>query len=250
MEDSSDEEQKRKAVPSPKVDRVLGTSPAPTPPLSPNTMKKKGLFSRFRSKKDKDESPKSRPVAGITSNRDTALAKSPSAFQNKNTNGARSKDDDDDERADGAGFENMGFGSAAERDAIIAQTMARLEAAKGGNASPKPEATTVRDSELDTPIRDSVSNSVASGSPVAGRLQRRVTPQRFASDSWPLPPKIEAVEDATRPSTADAPNGRPGVGNRIPTSETLRTEGGTPIVGRTGKKKRFPMLRKAFGLKD
>ena len=148
----------------------------------------------------------------------------------------------------------MGFGSAAERDAMIAQTMARLEAAKGGNTQ-KPESGSAAGSTVSGSVPASPSPAVAASPPV-GRLQRRVTPQRFASDSWPLPPKIGALDEEQRPSTADAlgtTNGstvRPGVGNRIPTSETMRTEGGTPIVGRSGKKKRFPLLRKAFGLKD
>lgn len=88
-----------------------------------------------------------------------------------------------------------------------------------------------------------------------GKLQRRHTPQRMTSDSWPLPPKLIA-DDTQRPDTSDGTgnaegvNGRPGLGTRQDTSGTVRTDGGTPVLGRTGKKKRFPMLRKAFGLHD
>ena len=88
-----------------------------------------------------------------------------------------------------------------------------------------------------------------------GKLQRRHTPQRVTSDSWPLPPKAGA-DDGHRPQnsggteTAQDANGRPGLGTRQDTSGTVRTEGGTPVLGRTGKKKRFPKLRKAFGLHD
>jgi serine/arginine repetitive matrix protein 2 len=88
-----------------------------------------------------------------------------------------------------------------------------------------------------------------------GKLQRRHTPQRMTSDSWPLPPS-PIVDETQRPPGSDPSgnsenvNGRPGLGSRQTTSGTARTEGGTPILGRTGKRKRFPMLRKALGLHD
>ncbi|ERF69216.1 hypothetical protein EPUS_01173 [Endocarpon pusillum Z07020] len=88
-----------------------------------------------------------------------------------------------------------------------------------------------------------------------GKLQRRHTPQRLTSDSWPLPLKATADDD-DRPQTSNGTgtaqdaNGRPGWGTRQDTSGTVRTEDGTPVLGRTGKKKRFPKLRKAFGLHD
>ena len=88
-----------------------------------------------------------------------------------------------------------------------------------------------------------------------GKLQRRHTPQRMTSDSWPLPPS-PIVDETQRPTAPDLSgnseniNGRPGLGSRQSTSGTARTEGGTPILGRTGKRKRFPMLRKALGLHD
>lgn len=90
-----------------------------------------------------------------------------------------------------------------------------------------------------------------------GKLQRRHIPARMTSDSWPLPatPPIDDASD--RPQTSDGTgavdgaNGtRPALGERQDTSGTVRTVGGTPVLGRTGKKKRFPMLRKAFGLHD
>jgi serine/arginine repetitive matrix protein 2 len=88
-----------------------------------------------------------------------------------------------------------------------------------------------------------------------GKLQRRHTPQRMTSDSWPLPPS-PIVDETQRPNMSDGTgntenvNGRPGLGSRQATNSTVRTEGGTPVLGRTGKKKRFPLLRKALGLHD
>ncbi|CAO1601662.1 hypothetical protein XANCAGTX0491_005307 [Xanthoria calcicola] len=112
-------------------------------------------------------------------------------------------------------------------------------------------------------------------SPKSPKLQRRNTPKRFASDSWPLPesntiPPAAAATMANneklRPSTSDGAGVgkslamgtlRPEPGNRRVTAE------GQPVVGTNGavggpaigggteaKKRRFPMLRKALGLKD
>jgi len=79
------------------------------------------------------------------------------------------------------------------------------------------------------------------------KLQRRNTPKRYASDSWPLPQSVAAVD--SRPMTSDGVvGGRPVMGSRQPTAQTVDTNG--VVVGRSGKKKRFPMLRKAFGLHD
>jgi serine/arginine repetitive matrix protein 2 len=89
-----------------------------------------------------------------------------------------------------------------------------------------------------------------------GKLQRRHISQRTTSDSWPLPPKPVPDDHHERPTTsagsgsAEVLNGRPGLGVRQDTSTTVRTEGGTPVLGRSGKKKRFPLLRKALGLHD
>jgi serine/arginine repetitive matrix protein 2 len=107
-------------------------------------------------------------------------------------------------------------------------------------------------------------------SPTPG-VQRRLTPRRVMSDqytpqripteSWPLPLKIESG-DEDRPYTADGvANASPpaiagnedksGTLQRHNTASTVRTTGGTPVYSeKTGKKKRFPMLRKVFGLYD
>lgn len=111
---------------------------------------------------------------------------------------------------------------------------------------------------------------VASGdvpSPKSPKLQRRNTPKRFASDSWPLP-EMPARADS-RPNTSDgnevkASNGkrngagtgasmRPELGTRRSTVQSESAGNGVNgviVTGKTGKKKRFPLLRKAFGLND
>ena len=127
--------------------------------------------------------------------------------------------------------------SPARRDTHLERNRAELERARAQAATPSPAV--------------SLSQH--------GKLQRRHIPARVMSDgSWPLPPKITGDED--RPSSAGGPvtpsslNGiRPEMTPRQETSSTLRTEitaGGTPVSSRTGKKKRFLMLRKAFGLND
>lgn len=84
-----------------------------------------------------------------------------------------------------------------------------------------------------------------------GKLQRKHTPQRMTSNSWPLPPtNDDGLKSSDGAGGAEGTNGRPHLGRRQETSDTVRTEGGTPVLGRTGKKKRFPRLRKAFGLHD
>lgn len=122
----------------------------------------------------------------------------------------------------------LGFDSDAQKEALIEQTRQKLLAASGQATSP-------------------------TQSPNPGKLQRRQTPQRIMSDSWPLPPKIPDDEETpTRPYTSDGPSTptRPELG-RAPSSATAASSPtGSGSTGKTGKKKRFPLLRKAFGLKD
>lgn len=118
----------------------------------------------------------------------------------------------------------LGFSSAAERDRIIAQTQAKLEQAQH------------QQQVVMTPPSSS-----------HGKLQRRHIPQRVMSDSWPLPPKIPDDVDS-RPGTAESAPVHNG-STRL-NKGSLRGQIDLPPAGRSGKKKRFPMLRKAFGLKD
>jgi serine/arginine repetitive matrix protein 2 len=214
LDDSSDEERKApKAKPqAPKINTAVAQAPQSGAALSPTSpTKKKGLFSRLRGKKDKDDPAVASPVNGVP------------AAQNPVVNGNAGKEEKEDDMG------NMGFASTEERDEMIRQTMAKLEAAKSND-------------------------SEANSSSTAGNLQRRGMGQRIMSDSWPLPDK-PAPDLDTRPSTSSGvpakTNGtaiRPALGERIPTSETTDSSG--VVYGRSGKKKRFPMLRKALGLKD
>ena len=91
-------------------------------------------------------------------------------------------------------------------------------------------------------------------SPRAPKLQRRNTPKRFQSDSWPLPQSPATTHtDSSRPNTSDGSspviNGRPALGTRRSTVQENGNRNGA-VVGKRGKKKRFPLLRKAFGLHD
>lgn len=149
----------------------------------------------------------------------------------------------------------------------------------GGLGGKKRDDSGVRKSDVNSPIqhdalqeRPKVERVFSAGPPATGeaspnpaspkspKLQRRNTPKRLTSDTWPLsemPPKFG--ED--RPNTSDGngieaqrpdnSNGvqRPDLGNR---RSTVQSEVGVDgvIMGKTGKKKRFPLLRKAFGLHD
>ena len=94
-----------------------------------------------------------------------------------------------------------------------------------------------------------IPGSPAAQSPRAPKLQRRNTPKRYQSDSWPLPQSPATTHTDSRPNTSDGAspiaNGRPALGTRRSTVD----EHGR-VLGKSGKKKRFPMLRKAFGLHD
>ncbi|KAL8768608.1 MAG: hypothetical protein Q9209_005167 [Squamulea sp. 1 TL-2023] len=107
-------------------------------------------------------------------------------------------------------------------------------------------------------------------SPKSPKLQRRNTPKRFASDSWPLPENnntlpvaATANNEKLRPSTSDGAGAgkplamgtmRPEAGKRRSTAEVQPMEvvngAGVAAGGKEAKKKRFPMLRKALGIKD
>lgn len=131
-------------------------------------------------------------------------------------------------------------------------------------SSPKsPKAAKLLGSDLTS------SPNASQASPKSPKLQRRNTPKRFASDSWPLPENntippaaARANNEKLRPSTSDGAGVgkplamgtmRPEAGNRRFTAEgqPVGTNGTVGAVGgKEAKKKRFPMLRKALGLKD
>ncbi|MCJ1404644.1 hypothetical protein MMC11_007870 [Xylographa trunciseda] len=107
----------------------------------------------------------------------------------------------------------------------------------------------------DTPLERSKSErmlapEVSVQSPKSPKLQRRNTPKRYASDSWPLPESPGTPVLSNRPQTSDgfAAAARPNMGTRQSTAQSTTTNG--TVLGKNGKKKRFPMLRKAFGLHD
>ena len=238
LEDSSDEERKvlRSKPQSPKANRVLGSdAPAavsqPAVPSSPaSPAKKKGLFSRFKSKKEKDEPSLFHP------------SRAPAQAGTSKIDEEEIDRAEEEEKDDGMG--KMGFGSMTERDEMIRQTMAKLEAAKQAEQEQSSASTAV------SPPRQGMGQRVMSDS--SARLQRKGMGERVMSDSWPLPDKeMGANEDSTRPSTS---SGVPAKTNGTAIRPVLGQRGGTgdsqASFGRNGKKKRFPKLRKAFGLKD
>ena len=155
--------------------------------------------------------------------------------------------------------------NAARRDTALERSAAEAQATTPskvgrvlGPSSPKADPIS-----LQSPTVAS-QTSTAQSSPRSPKLQRRNTPKRLASAndiSWPLgqsPGGTTGTGD-NRPRTSDGyakpPNlaaGRPDLGTRMSTvqGEGTNVAGAAVPVGSTVKKKRFPMLRKAFGLHD
>lgn len=105
--------------------------------------------------------------------------------------------------------------------------------------------------------------STAQSSPRSPKLQRRNTPKRLGSAndiSWPLgqSPGGTTGDVENRPRTSDgrpqpanAAAGRPDLGMRRSTAQggNSNVTGAAVPAGASGKKKKFPMLRKALGLR-
>ena len=100
--------------------------------------------------------------------------------------------------------------------------------------------------------------STAASSPRSPKLQRRNTPKQTttANDiSWPLPQGAGGVQSApdSRPQTSNGPGvsggtGRPNMGRVQSEIGPARTA--PLVVGKAEKKKRFGVLRRAFGLHE
>jgi serine/arginine repetitive matrix protein 2 len=217
--DDSDDEKKiaskpqTLAVNTAQANGVGRSADLPSSPTS-STAKKGSFFSRFRSKKEKDPESRSR-LGGTIAERNARLEHNQSAVQaakqEENISTPRK------EAIDKKQASRLGFSSIEERDRVLEQTRLKLEEA--------------RDQQGEM-VRPSL--STAGG-------QR---PERIMSDSWPLPENMSAIHE-DRPNTSD------GVDRPFePTTNTVGSAGGTPAYGRSGKKKRFTMLRKAFRLDD
>ena len=220
LDDSSDDEAKKGRKENKQKNLAAAVAPAmsqperPMSPSSPDGKKKRGFFGRLKKSKDEPASPGVQETMPVVNG-------------NRNTTSSTSKD------AETAG---LGFKSDAEKEALIEQTRLKLEAAREPPASASP---------VQGPARPM--------SPSPGKLQRRHTPQRVMSDSWPLPPKIPDDEPTTpdRPFTSDGPAVGDRSGLEGPNSSALSSPvSSKDNLSKGGKKKKFPMLRKAFGLKD
>ena len=131
--------------------------------------------------------------------------------------------------------------SAARRDTPLERT--KFERKEINVRATTPEPPTPSDTPQGSPA------APPSPSVRPGKLQRRNTPQRIGSDSWFPPPSIPPDSPTIRrPTTSDGTPSRPVMAPRNVSNITYTADG--VAVGRTGKKKRFPMLRKAFGLHD
>ena len=149
--------------------------------------------------------------------------------------------------------------NAARRDATLGRSRAETQGktpSKGervlGPSSPQADPISLQ------PPTVASQTSTAQSSPKSPKLQRRNTPKRLTSAndiSWPLAqsPGGNSGTVDHRPQTSDGQSksinaavGRPDLGARTSTAQSE----GVKVAGATGKKKRFPMLRKAFGLHE
>ena len=116
---------------------------------------------------------------------------------------------------------------------------------------PDVESAARRDTALErSRTARAATNELQPQSPKSPKLQRRNTPKNLPSPSWPLPDSPVPIVGNNRPNTSDgvALASRPDMGARRLTGQPDVSNG--VVIGRSGKKKRFPMLRKAFGLHD
>lgn len=218
LEDSSDEEKPKKGSLLKKLSLTTQTPPGaaverPASPTSPDAKKKRSFFGRLR--KNKDE---------------TADGEEGEEGENL-TNGHEEPAKNKKKQKQSANSAALGFSTDAEKEALIEQTRRKLEAAKDEQVMPQ------------EPTPQPVTTQAA---PEAETGQRRMVLERHKSDSWPLVPKI--TPDDERPYTADGEVTRPNL-QRNSSSGTPSSPGDSSL-GKSGKKKRFPLLRKAFGLKD
>ena len=155
--------------------------------------------------------------------------------------------------------------SVARRETALERSKAETHttvSSKGGRvlgpSSPKADPISLQ------PPTVASQTSTAQSSPKSPKLQRRNTPKRLSSAndiSWPLAQGMEGTNNNAdyRPQTSDgqskpvdAAGGRPDLGTRRSTvqGQGVNAAGAAAPVGATSKKKRFPMLRKAFGLQN
>ena len=123
-----------------------------------------------------------------------------------------------------------------------------------GPSSPKADPISLQPPTVASPT------STAPSSPKSPKLQRRNTPNRLASAndiSWPLAQSSGGTTGTVdnRPRTSDGPPkamnaaaGRPDMGTRRSTVQGEGANSADSAVGASGKKRRFPMLRKALGM--
>lgn len=146
--------------------------------------------------------------------------------------------------------------SKADRMTIIPEV-----SESSGRALESKSIATVGTQRTDTTLPPGSQTSLVQSSPKSPKLQRRNTPKRITSSndiSWPLP-QTSAYTASTppRPRTSDGPSTnkddvRPSLVLRHSVQASVRSPGANGALSASmdpaAKKKKFSMLRKAFGL--
>ena len=251
LEDSSDiekdiEKSRAAAQPTPYVTTLPENGVVkPSDALQPPTKEKKSFFGRFRNKKEKDKVPRlSRAALESSTQQQAYLDQARTEMERAKTPELEKAKSQELEKAKS---QELGKAKSQELEKANSPELERTKSLEP--AVPKSPASTAPSSQRRLTPRRVMSD--------------QYTPQRMPSESWPLPPKIGgAAVDGDRPYTANglgtasspvvAETGfRPGMPERQNTASTARSAGGTPVYSeKTGRKKKFPLLRRAFGLYD
>ena len=152
--------------------------------------------------------------------------------------------------------------SAARRDTPLERSKAERQQSAGPTNTNEPvlAPTSTTSPPVSQTTRPDLGSrtSTAASSPRSLKLQRRNTPKQTTTTNdipWPLPQGAAGVQSApdSRPQTSDGPGvsggtGRPNIGRVQSEIGPARTA--PLVVGKAEKKKRFGVLRRAFGLHD
>lgn len=220
----------------------------------------RGLFqSRFADSSDEDEPLPSNltPVRGIPRRK--------GRYDGESTDLDDSSDEETKRQVRNGATKTTTQMSPEELEAILSQPkkkglFSRLRSPTRGSGKDGKVRKSLMESPArrDTPLeRSRLELAQMRENAASPKLHKRQRAVSAYTDTWPL---AASATNTNRPSTSDGiahsqdkDNGRP-LFNRHGTSDSIDsrvTSAASEVaIGRSGKKKRFPMLRRAFGLRD
>jgi hypothetical protein len=223
--------------------------------------------SRFADSSDEDEPPSNlTPVRGIPRRK--------GRYDGESTDLDDSSDEESKRQVRNGATKTTTQMTPEELEAILSQPkkkgglFSRLRSPTRGSGKDGKVRKSLMESPArrDTPLeRSRLELAQMRESAASPKLHKRQRAASAYTDTWPLATGKASIlaapaTDMNRPSTSDGiahsqdkDNGRP-LFNRHGTSDSIDSRGTSAasevVIGRSGKKKRFPMLRRAFGLRD